>query len=204
MSDPAPDRRDVVLHDRKSMYSGYSKVDVCRFSFPRFDGTTEGPIEREVIDRGHAAAVLPYDPVRDEVVLIRQFRMPVYMAGSAEPWMYEVVAGVIDPGETAEAVAIREAKEEAGLTIGSVERIMRYYVSPGMLTERIDLFLARVDATAAQGIHGLDAEAEDIRVEAMTAEAAFAMLSQGRLENATVVLALQWLALNRDRLRSSG
>jgi ADP-ribose pyrophosphatase len=201
-----PSAVDVLK--RETVYDGYFRIDRYTFRHESFSGGTVGPFSREVFERGHAVAVLPYDPVTDTVVLIEQFRVGAFVAradanldSDADAWLMEVVAGIIDPGETPEQVGVRECKEEAGLDVLEIEKVMTYLASPGGTTESVHLYVARVDASNAGGVHGLDAEHEDIRVHAVAAEQAFAWAEDGRLHNATFVLAMQWLKLNRAALR---
>ena len=165
-----------------------------------FAGGWSPVVERELFERGHAAALLPYDPVRDEVVLIEQFRIGALEAPGGA-WLLEIVAGIIELGETPEEVVRRETVEEAGIEVAEVEPIYDYLVSPGGTSERITLLCGRVDASRAQGIHGLPHEGEDIRVLAVPFTTAWRWLEEGRIDNATPIVALQWLALNRKRLR---
>jgi len=145
---------------------------------------------------------LPYDPRRDEVVLIEQFRVGAYAAG-VDPWLLEIVAGIIEPGETPERVARRETEEEAGLTVGRVEQLAEVFVSPGGATERVTIFCGEVDSSGAGGLHGLPSEGEDIRVLVRAFSEIPAALAAGAFTNAPVLIALQWLAANRDRLRQA-
>ncbi|MBT5413399.1 MAG: NUDIX domain-containing protein, partial [Rhodospirillaceae bacterium] len=166
-----------------------------------FAGGWSGDVVREVFERGHAAAVLPYDPARDAVVLIEQFRIGAFAAG--EPaWLTEVIAGIVEEGETPDDVARREAVEEAGLTIAALEPVTTFFVSPGGTTQTTALFVGRVDSAGVGGIHGLDEEHEDIRASTMSFDDAMAMGADGRIREAATLIALQWLALNRDRLRT--
>jgi ADP-ribose pyrophosphatase len=159
-----------------------------------------GIMMRELFERGHAVGLLPYDPDRDQVVLIEQFRIGAYAIGW-DPWLLEVVAGIIEEGEKLDEVARREGKEETGLVVSELEPIAHYLVSPGGTTETCALYCGRVDASKAEGFHGVAAEHEDIRVMALPAEEAIALLEKGRIANAAAVIALQWLALNRATLR---
>ena len=193
-------RDDVDLIERKVAWQGYYRMDVYRLRYRRFDGGWSQPIEREVFERGKAAAVVPYDPARDEVVMIRQFRPGAYAAGR-DPWLWEVVAGIIEPGETPESVVRREAKEEADLQISDLVRICEYLVSPGGTSEVCTLFGARTDAAKAGGTHGLASEHEDIAVEAMSFDQAMALVRDDKINNAKTIIGLQWLALNRADLR---
>lgn len=194
-------RDDVEIREKIAAFQGHFRVDRYRLRHRLHAGGWSHEITREVFERGHAAAVLPYDPVRDEVVLIEQFRVGAYAAGFS-PWLLEIVAGIIDPGETAEQVVRREAQEEAGLIIGEVERIADYLSSPGGASESVTLFCGRVDAATASGIHGHPDEGEDILVRVHSYAAVEQMLRTASVSNAVTLIALQWLALNRDGLRA--
>lgn len=192
--------RKVDLIEKRTVFDGYFRIDRFRIRHSLHDGGMSEPLDREVFERGHVAAVLPVDPVRDEVVLIEQFRIGPYAAGW-HPWLLEGVAGIIGDGETAEDVARREAMEEAGCEITDLVPIIRYLSSPGACTETVDLFCGRVDAGRAGGVHGLDEEGEDIRVVVYSLEAAIALLDERKIVNGKTIIALQWLALNYDRLK---
>jgi ADP-ribose pyrophosphatase len=144
--------------------------------------------------------VLPYDPGRDEVVLIRQFRAGAYVAGH-HPFIWEAVAGIIEDNETAEAMVRREAVEEANLTITDMLPIHTFMLTPGACSEACRLFVGRVDASKAGGVFGLASEHEDILVTAMPFAEAYSLLERDQIDNAVGVIALQWLALHRDELR---
>lgn len=193
--------RQVEVLERERVYDGYFKIDRVRLRHEQFRGGLGAPVVREVADRGHAVAVMLYDPDRDAAVMIEQFRPGAYAAGWAA-WLLEVVAGIIEDGETPEEVARRECREEAGVTVGDLVRGPSYLVSPGVLTESITLYCARVDSTACGGIHGCDGEGEDIRVIVLPVERLAELLEQNRLANATTLIAVQWLLLNRKRLRA--
>ena len=195
-----PPAKSVELIERETPFQGYFRIDRYTLRHTLFAGGMSEPLTREVFERGHAAAILPYDPARDTVVLIEQFRIGAYAAGR-DPWLIEVVAGIIDDGETARDVALRELDEEAGLTAEQLEPIGEVLLSPGGTSETLALFCARVDASNAEGIHGLADEHEDIRVAAMPFADAVATLDRGDIVSAPAVIALQWLALHRDQLR---
>jgi ADP-ribose pyrophosphatase len=194
-------RDDVEIREKTTVFQGHFRVERYRLRHRLHAGGWSREITREVFERGHAAAVLPYDPVRDEVVLIEQFRVGACAAGFS-PWLVEVVAGIIDPGETAEQVVRREAREEAGLAIGEVERIADYLSSPGGASESVTVFCGRVDSSTASGIHGHPDEGEDILVRVHPYAAVEQMLRTASVSNAVTLIALQWLALNRDGLRA--
>lgn len=190
-------RIDVAEHT--VVFRGYFQVDRYRLRHRRFDGGWTGEMTREVFERGHAAAVLPYDPIHDLVVLIEQFRVGAYAAG-LNPWLVETVAGIIEPGEAAEDVVRREAQEEAGCKILALERIGTVMPSPGGCSEVLEMFCGRVAAEGLGGLHGVDDEHEDIRAFALPLSEALERLARGEIVNANAVMTLQWLALNRARL----
>lgn len=193
-------RDDVDILDTETVWKGFFRMDRLRLRHRLFGGGWGQPITREVFERGHAAALLPYDPVRDEVVLIEQFRAGALTAG-AEPWLVEIVAGIIEDGETAEDVVRRETVEEAGCEVTDIVPIMDVFTTPGGSSERIAIFCGRVDAQGIGGVHGLADEGEDIRVFTESLDEALARLADGGITNIIAVAALQWLALNREKLR---
>jgi ADP-ribose pyrophosphatase len=193
-------RADIEIIEQKTVFQGYFRIDRYRLRHKLFAGGWSGEVMREIFERGHAAAVLPYDPVRDTVALVEQFRIGALSAGR-DPWMIEVVAGIIDAGEEAEDVARREAVEEAGVALTALAPMLTFLASPGGTSETCALYCGRADLSRAGGIHGLPEENEDIRVLVMPADEAIRLLGDGKVENATAVIALQWLALHRERLR---
>ncbi|EOW6770143.1 ADP-ribose diphosphatase [Cronobacter muytjensii] len=194
-------KNDVEIIAREKLYRGFFSLDLYRFRHRLFYGEMSGEVRREIFERGHAAVLLPFDPVRDEVVLIEQIRIAAFDT-SDTPWLLELVAGMIEPGETVEEVARREAMEEAGLAVGRVKKFMSYLASPGGTSERLSLMVGEVDATTAQGIHGLADENEDIRVHVVSREQAYLWVEEGRIDNAASVIALQWLQLHYQALRN--
>ena len=191
---------DVEVLERTIPYDGYFRIEAYRLRHRRFGGGWTEVMTRELFERGHAAVVLPYDPARDRVVLIEQFRIGAYAAGLA-PWMIEAVAGIIEPGETPEEVVRREALEEAGCAVTALEAVGTVMPSPGGSSEILHLYCGRVDSAGAGGLHGLAHEHEDIRAFALPLEDALARLARGEIVNANAVMTLQWLALNRARLQ---
>ncbi|MDH5570232.1 MAG: NUDIX domain-containing protein [Gammaproteobacteria bacterium] len=188
---------DLIKKSR--VYSGFFKVDEYQISHERYDGGSI-EIKRELFERGDAVAVLLYDPARDRVVMIEQFRIGA-LRDENGPWLLEVVAGVVEQGESIKDVARRECKEEAGLDVHAFETIHSFYSSPGACSETIYLLCALVDSEKADGIHGLDDEGEDIKVIVMDYEEVIKLLSTDRISSAIPVVALQWLQLHRERLR---
>ncbi|AJB64446.1 TPA: ADP-ribose diphosphatase [Enterobacter hormaechei] len=193
-------KNDVEIIARETLYSGFFSMELYRFRHRLFNGEMSGEIKREIFERGHAAVLLPYDPVRDEVVLVEQVRIAAYDT-SDTPWLLEMVAGMIEEGESVEDVARREALEEAGLAIGRAKPVLSYLASPGGTTERSSIMVGEVDATTAEGIHGLADENEDIRVHVVSREQAYQWVEEGLIDNAASVIALQWLQLHYQTLR---
>ena len=193
-------KNDVEIIARETLYSGFFSMDLYRFRHRLFNGEMSGEIRREIFERGHAAVLLPYDPVRDEVVLVEQVRIAAYDT-SETPWLLEMVAGMIEEGESVEDVARREALEEAGLVVGRTKPVLSYLASPGGTTERSSIMVGEVDATTAEGIHGLADENEDIRVHVVSRELAYQWVEEGKIDNAASVIALQWLQLHYQTLR---
>ncbi|MCQ4346292.1 NUDIX domain-containing protein [Pseudomonas stutzeri] len=194
--------RKVEIVEREACFRGFYALDRVHLRHELFRGGMGPLISRELFVRHDAVCVLPYDPVRERVVLIEQFRVGA-MGKSADPWLLELVAGLIDKGESPEAVARREAQEEAGLALGELWPLTAYYPSPGGSDERVYLFVGRCDSSGAGGIHGLVEEGEDIRVLTMSLDEALAAVESGRIDNAASIIALQWLALNRERVRQA-
>ncbi|MCK6904609.1 ADP-ribose diphosphatase [Enterobacter roggenkampii] len=194
-------KNDVEIIARETLYSGFFSMDLYRFRHRLFNGEMSGEIRREIFERGHAAVLLPFDPVRDEVVLVEQIRIAAYDV-SESPRLLEMVAGMIEEGESVEDVARREALEEAGLVVGRTKPVLSYLASPGGTSERLSIMVGEVDATTAEGIHGLADENEDIRVHVVSREQAYQWVEEGKIDNAASVIALQWLQLHYQTLRN--
>jgi ADP-ribose pyrophosphatase len=159
-------------------------------------------LERELFHRGCCVAVIPYDPVADRVILIEQFRIGA-LKTRQDPWLLEIVAGAVEEGESPEEVAHRETREEAGCEIRELIRIGEFYPTPGGCSEKITLFCGIIESEGVGGVHGLAEEHEDILATAVDFQQAMEWLRQGRIEAATPIIGLQWLALNRDRWRQN-
>ena len=192
------DKAELVRHE--VAFQGYFKVGRYFFRHTLHDGGMSDVISREVFERGQAGGVLMYDPLRDEVVLIRQFRAGAYVAGR-HPWTWEIVAGIIEEKETAEIMIRRETVEEAGLTVGELLPIQNVMLTPGACSEACQIFLGRIDSSKAGGVFGLESEGEDIMVKVLPFAEAYALVERNEIDNAVGVIALQWLALHRDEVR---
>jgi ADP-ribose pyrophosphatase len=200
---PAAAHPDVDIAEASIAFAGsHLGIDRFRFRHRLYSGEWSPPRFYEVLRRGQAVAIALYDPERDSVVLVEQFRLPALIAGFS-PWQIETVAGLMDAkDETPEAVAIRETREEAGLElIGAPLAIQRYLPSPGDSDESVFLYCGRVDSRQAQGVHGLPDEHEDIRVIVKSIAEIEILLDEGKVENGHTLIALYWLLRHRERLR---
>jgi ADP-ribose pyrophosphatase len=195
------DQKYHILN-RETLFQGYFRVDRFHIQHERFDGGWSRPFTREVFDRnGNVTGVLLFDPVRDKVVMIEQFRAGPLVGGES-PWITEIVAGIIDGHETPEQAARREALEETGCEVHELQKVAAYYSSPGGTSEHITLFAARTTAPAEGGIHGLPDEDEDIRVHVLDAAKAISLLYSNKIRDALTLIALQWFAMHHTELRS--
>jgi len=184
------------------IHTGFFAMEVLSLRHRRFDGAISETIRREVFVSCDAVTVLPYDPVRDRVLLIEQFRVGPLRRGDPLPWQLEAIAGRIDPGETPEASARREAAEEAGLTLGRLIKVAEYYPSPGAMTEYIYSFVAICDLPdGVAGVFGKPEEGEDIQGHLLAFDALMAAVAGGEVANATLLLTALWLARERGALR---
>ena len=194
---------DAQIIGREDLYNGFFRAEQLKVRHRLFRGGWSGELSRELFLRNEAVGVLLYDPKQDWVGLVEQFRVGA-LDNPDGPWCMEVVAGMVEPGESIEEVARRELQEESGVAEVQLEYICQYLPSPGACNESMHLLCGLADLTGVGGIHGLDEEQEDIKVHVIPAQAALDRLYQGRFNNSAVLLSLQWLALNRSRLRELG
>ncbi|CAH9053587.1 ADP-ribose pyrophosphatase [Pseudoalteromonas holothuriae] len=193
------DKQDVKLESVKSIFNGFFEIQLYQFRHALFSGGMSQTISREILERGHAVAVLPYDPVTDSVLLIEQIRIGA-MASKASPWLLECIAGMAEGSEQYEDVARKEAQEEAGLELNELHFMTSYLSSPGGTTERLYLYLAIADLSEAGGVYGLESEGEDIKSHVIPYSEAIERLQSGEIDNAATVISLQWLALNKAKV----
>jgi len=199
---PEFNRDDVEVIGSEVLYKRFFRVERIKLRHKLFKGGWSQEIGREIFLRGHAVAVVVYDPVNDLIGMIEQFRIGA-MAEPNGPWCYEVVAGMVEEGETPESVARRELLEEACINPYHLEFICDFLSSPGGSDEKLYLFCALSDLSKAGGIHGLQDENEDIRLHCFAAKDVFAELLNGRFNNAAALICLQWLQMNRERLQKN-
>ena len=193
---------DVLLENRETNFSGYFSVETVTLRHRLFAGGWSSSIRRELFQRGDAVGVLPWNPHTDEVVLIEQFRVGA-MRDADNPWMLELIAGIVESGESDSSVAHREAEEEAGCELHRLEPIATFFPSAGACSEQIRLFIGETTGADHGSVKGLAGEHEDILVHQIARSEALAMLSRGEINNGHTLIALQWLALNGERLRAN-
>jgi ADP-ribose pyrophosphatase len=194
---------DVKILDQTNKYDGYIRVDNIRLRHRLTTGELGPPITRDLIRTNRAVGVLPYDPIRDEVVFIRQFRIGPWGAGES-PWLVECVAGVIDEGEVPEMTARRETLEETGCTVQELHYVSEYYSSPGLLTEHMKLYCGIIDTTKAGGNYGLADEGEDIESFVKPWEEAWNEVQTGKIQDAKLLLIMMWLSQKKNRYFAMG
>ncbi|MFK5968551.1 MAG: NUDIX domain-containing protein [Candidatus Marithrix sp.] len=192
---------DVKILEKITCYEGFFKLVRYRLKHSLFAGGWSSELLREVLERGHAVAILPYDPVLDQVVLIEQFR-PGAIGYSKGAWLWEIVAGIIETGEQIDTVAYRETKEEIGCQVSDIIHISDFFVSPGSTNETTALFCGKVDASQAHGIHGVVSECEDIKVHVISLTKALDMLANNEIHFVPAIVALQWLALHHEEIKT--
>ncbi len=195
--------QDVQVSARREPYARFFAVEEYDLSFRQFGGTPGPVVTRAVFLSGDAVTVLPYDAVRDRVLVVEQFRSGPFGRGDANPWQLEAIAGRIDPGETPEQAARREAVEEAGLTLGALEPVAGYYPSPGICAEFLYSYVALCDLPdGSAGVFGVEGEAEDIRGHLIGFDDLMALVASGEVGNAPLILTALWLQRERGRLRA--
>ena len=193
---------DVVVAGQRLPYAKFFAVEEYDVAWRRFDGAMSAAVTRAAFLSGDAVTVLPYDPARDLVLVVEQFRAGPLARGDAQCWQIEAVAGRVDPGETPEAAARREAVEEAGLELRDLIEIARYYPSPGAVSEYLYSYVALVDLPdGVTGVFGVAEEAEDIRTHLLPFERLMELVASGEIENAPLILTALWLQRERGRIR---
>ena len=203
MTEPTFTQQDIEILNEETLYSGFFTLKRIQFRHKLFAGGMSGTVTRELLVKGAASAVIAYDPMRDEVILVEQIRIGAYNPKlTSSPWLLELIAGMVEEGETPEGVALRESEEEAGVQVENLQHALSVWDSPGGVLERIHVFAGKVDWSLAQGLHGLADENEDIRVHVVSRETAYQWVCEGKIDNGIAVIGLQWLQLNYQRLRT--
>ena len=191
--------KEFEIIDHEILYSGFFRMEKYRLKHTLFAGGWSNEISREVFSRGCGVGVILYDPITDQVVLIEQIRAGA-LKNPQRAWLVEIVAGGVEFGETAIEVAYRETLEETGCKLQALHFINEFYTTPGGVSERISLFCGKVDSTQISGIHGLDHEDEDILVHCVDFNKAYQMVENNEIESAIPIIAIQWLALNKQKI----
>lgn len=194
--------KDVKLLSKEDVFKGFFKMVRFTVSHKLFAGGWSQPITRELLERGDCVGVLLYDPVNKLIGLVEQFRIGA-LDQEDGPWLYEVVAGMVEPGQTLESVAHREVEEEAGIKNSKLMPICDYWVSPGGTSERMYLYCALTDLTGCSGNFGLEHEAEDILLHVLPQSDVFEWFGQGQFNNAATTISLMWLRANCDHIDES-
>lgn len=192
---------DIEILAHRRSWTGYLAVEEHVLRHRRHDGGWTHPLERTSVSWGDAVTLVPYDPRRDCVLLIEQFRPGPAARGDPSPWCIEVIAGRIDAEGSPEATVRREAREEAGLEIGRIEQVPGYYPTPGLASEHLTAFVGEAGLPGECGLHGLADEGEDIRTIVLTLDDALAALDRGEVNTGPAMILLLWLARHRERLR---
>ena len=183
------------------VYRGFFNLSRFRLRHTLFAGDWSEPLVRELFHRGRCVAVLPYEPETDRVILIEQFRIGA-VGDKDVPWLVEIVAGAVEPGESPDEVARRETEEEVGSQIRELIHIGEFYTTPGGCSEKVSIYCGLLDGPIQEGVYGLSEEGEDIRSMVLSLDEALSWLASGIIDSAIPALALQWLALNRKTLRA--
>lgn len=198
-----PLERDIEVQAHKRPYINFFAMDEIDLRYRRFDGSMSEVINRGAFMVGRASSVLPYDPIRDEVLIIQQFRAAPYVAGFQRPWMWEAVAGMIDVGESPEETARREAREEAGIEITHLEKVADVFPSSGASGEFFHSFVGLGSLEPVSRGGGLDCEDEDIRHRVLSFDALMEGIDANLYRDMPLVTSALWLARHRDRLRAA-
>ena len=192
-------QEDYRVESKETLFQGFFRITRTVVTHRLFGGGWSAPLKRELFQRGDAVGVLLYDPNNHLIGLVEQFRIGA-QRDRFGPWQYEVVAGMIDAGQTASEVALKECHEEAGLAVQELVPICDYLVSAGGTDEKMHLYCGLVDLRDRAGIFGLDTEGEDILLQVWTYDEVMQARSEGLLNSAAVTIALLWLQLNSQKV----
>ncbi|WP_170162669.1 NUDIX domain-containing protein [Pacificibacter maritimus] len=193
--------QDVKVTGRQMPYSKFFGLEDIQFSHPKYTGGYSDTVDRATFVMADAVTVLPYDPKRQRVLVVEQFRAAPYVRGDQKPWILEPIAGRIDPGETPESTAHREAIEEANITFSKLHCVSGYYPSPGAATEYIWSYVGIADLPDdCVGVSGLETEDEDIASQLISVDDFLDLADQGALDTGPLMVTALWLARHKDRL----
>ena len=190
---------DWKIHHKQLQYDGHFKVTQYQLTHEKYDGNVTPTLQRELVVRNDAVAMVAYDPYTDELVLVEQFRMGAI--NEEQPWLIEIVAGLIETGETPEQVTIRESEEEIGCKPSDLIKIGGFYTSPGGHSEWVHLYIGKVSVSELVDSGGLENEGEDIKVLIVPATDIPYMLSTGEVRSAIAIIGLQWFVMNHENIK---
>ncbi|MDA9748630.1 NUDIX domain-containing protein [Pelagibacteraceae bacterium] len=180
---------------KKNLYNGFFKMNEVVLKYKKYDGTWTNKISRELFGGAQVSAVLPYDPLKKEIILIQQFR-PGTISKNFDNYLNEIVAGIIDDGESPEDAAKRECVEETGCVIKKLIPIQGYFPAPGSSESFYHLFLGETETFNGTRIMGLENENEDIKVQSFKTSEIREKMQKGQILNGLTLIALQWFFLN--------
>ncbi len=180
--------------NKKNLYSGFFGLNKYEFIHEKHNGDWTNKIDREIFTGAHVSTLLPYDPLKEEIILIQQFRAGV-LSRYDEDYLYEIVAGIIDEGENPEETARRECFEETGCKVKKIIPIQSYFPAPGSSESYYHLYLGEIDTFEGKRIRGLHSENEDILVKSFKVEVLRNMLREKQIINGLTLIALQWFFL---------
>jgi len=185
--------KKVSIEQKRYILEDVFKVEEAHLRHEKFNGEMSGVVRRISLERGDSVAVIIFNLTTDKIILVSQFRYPSYKNGHG--WLTEVIAGIIDPGESPEESATREVQEETGLSISKLERISTFFPSPGGSSERIHLFYSEVSGENAKYkvTGGLVSEGEDIKAVELTLEDALSKVKSGEIMDAKTIIGIYWL-----------
>ena len=181
--------------NKKNIHSGFFKMNEVTLKYKKYNGSWSNEIKRELFGGAQVSAVLPYDPKKNEIVLIQQFR-PGTISKNYNNYLYEIVAGIIDDGESPETAAKRECLEETGCKVKKLTPIQGYFPAPGSSESFYNLYLAEIETFKGERIMGLENENEDIFVKSYKISDVKEKLEAGKIINGLTLIALQWFFLN--------
>ena len=181
--------------NKKNLYSGFFSLNKYEFVHKKHNGEWTSTVEREVFSGAHVSTLLPYDPIKKEIILIQQFRAGV-LSRYDDDYLYEIVAGIIDKGENPEETAVRECFEETGCEVKKIHPIQSYFPAPGSSESYYHLYLGEIQAFDGERIRGLENENEDILVKSFKVDEVRQMLKENKIINGLTLIALQWFFLD--------
>jgi ADP-ribose pyrophosphatase len=192
--------KKVSIERKRYILEDFFKVEEAYLRFELFNGEMSPRVRRLKLERGNSVGVLVLNRSTEKLLLVSQFRYPTYP--NNQGWTIELIAGMVDDGETAEESARRELQEEIGVNIETFEHIATFYPSPGGSSEQIFLYYSEVSGEQARykGTGGLQASGEDIKVVELTLDKALAMVGTGEIVDAKTILGMYWLR-NRQKAR---